>query len=107
MSHSAYAKIRSNPKFNQLVAQRSRLAWGLSLTVLGIYYAFTMVVAFSPATLGTPISAGATLSIGIPIGASMLIFFWILTAFYVKKANGEFDRLNQEIIEETTGGAKK
>lgn len=107
MSHSAYAQIRNNPKFNQLVAQRSRLAWGLSLTVLGIYYAFTMVVAFSPATLGIPISEGSVLTIGIPIGATMLIFFWLLTAFYVKKANGEFDRLNQEIVEEVTRGAKK
>lgn len=30
----------------------------------------------------------------------MFIFFWVLTAVYVKRANTEFDALNQEIIKE-------
>ena len=30
----------------------------------------------------------------------MFIFFWLLTALYVKKANGEFDELTQDLIKD-------
>jgi cation/acetate symporter len=30
----------------------------------------------------------------------MFIFFWVLTAVYVKRANSEFDALTQEIVKE-------
>ena len=63
MSTAIYERIRNNPKFDILVAKRSRFAWTLTAIVLGIYFAFIMIVAFNPKLLATPIFAGGTASI--------------------------------------------
>ena len=94
------ARIRQNPKFAKLVAMRTRLAIVLSLIVLVPYYAFMMVTAFKPALLAQPISEGSIITIGWPIGALIIIGAWLTTAVYIRRANGEFDTLNQEILAE-------
>ena len=57
MSSETYERIRSNPKFQELVSRRSRLAWTLSAIVLVGFYGFVMVVAFAPALIGPARSA--------------------------------------------------
>ena len=94
------ARIRQNPKFAELVAKRTRLAILLSLIVLVPYYAFMMVTAFKPALLAQPISEGSIITIGWPIGALIIVGAWLTTAVYIRRANGEFDQLNQEILAE-------
>ncbi len=102
MSQAIYQKVRQNPKYAVLVAKRGRFALLLSAIVLLTYYAFMMVVAFNPSVIGTPLAEGATLSWGVPLGAIIIIGSWVLTAVYVSRANGEFDRLNEELIREAS-----
>ena len=59
-----------------------------------------MVVAFNPASLGQPVAEGSKLTVGVALELFMFVFFWTLTAVYVKRANGEFDALTQEIVKE-------
>lgn len=94
------ARIRQNPKFAELVSKRTRLAIVLSLIVLVPYYAFMMVTAFKPALLAQPISEGSIITIGWPIGALIIVGAWLTTGVYIHRANGEFDKLNQEILAE-------
>lgn len=42
MSSEVYERIRSNPKFDELVGKRSRFAWLLTAVVLGIYFIFNV-----------------------------------------------------------------
>lgn len=100
MSSAMYERMRSNPKFQQLVATRGRFAWILSITVLVIFYGFVMMVAFNPAALGQAVSEGSMVTMGFAFGLFMFVFFWILTAVYVRRANGEFDALTGEIVRE-------
>lgn len=100
MSAAVYEKIRRNPRFAEMVAKRSRFALTLSLIVLVMFYTFILVIAFSPATLAKPLWDGATTTIAIPIGAGMILFFWLLTGYYVHRANRDFDAINAEIIKE-------
>lgn len=100
MSQSMYAQMRANPKFDQLVAKRSRFAWTLAAVVLTLFYGFVLVVAFNPTALGQPISEGSRLTVGVAVELFMFILFWVLTAVYVKRANTEFDALTQEVIQE-------
>ena len=94
------ARIRQNPKFAELVSKRTRLAIVLSLFVLAPYYTFMMITAFNPALLAQPISEGSIITIGWPVGAAIIIGSWLTTAVYVRRANGEFDKLNKEILHE-------
>ena len=98
MSSEVYERIRNNPKFDELVSKRSHFAWLLTAIVLGIYFAFIMVVGFNPKLLATPIWEGGKASIAWPIGAGMILLFWLMTGLYIRRANGEFDDINSEII---------
>ncbi|WP_044871690.1 DUF485 domain-containing protein [Pseudomonas sp. LFM046] len=98
--NQSFQRIRSNPKFQRLAHQRAVLAWSLSALVLGVYYLFIMLVAFVPGWLHLPLYEGSHLSRGIPVGAAIIIFSWLLTACYVRHANNRFDALSAEIIEE-------
>ncbi len=100
MSTAMYERMRSNPKFQRLVTTRGRFAWALAITVLAIFYGFVMLVAFRPNLLGRPVVEGSALTVGILFGLFMFVFFWVLTAVYVRRANGEFDGLTDEIVKE-------
>ena len=100
MSSAMYGRMRANPKFQELVARRGRFAWTLAAVVLVMFYGFVMVVAFNPLSLGQPLSEGSKLTVGVTVELFMFIFFWVLTAVYVKRANTEFDALTQEIVKE-------
>ena len=93
-------RIRQNPKFAEMVSKRTRLAILLSFIVLIPYYTFMMITAFRPAILALPISEGSIITVGWPVGVVLVIGAWLTTGIYIRRANGEFDRLNQEILEE-------
>lgn len=95
-------RIRQNPKFAEMVSKRTRLAILLSLIVLVPYYTFMMITAFKPALLAQPISDGSIITIGWPVGAILVIGSWLTTAVYIRRANGEFDQLNKEILDEAS-----
>ena len=101
MEPAAYAKIRRNPKFVELVSQRNRLARILTIAMLVIYLGFILLVAFGRSFLGTPLSEGSVMTIGIPVGLFVIVSAFVLTGIYVAKANTTFDELNGQILEES------
>lgn len=99
MDPALVAKIKSNPKYQELVRKRTGFARVLTIAMLMIYFGFVLLVAFNKPLLATPIGAGVT-TIGIPLGVIVIVSAFILTGIYVRRANGEFDDLTKEIIEE-------
>ncbi|MFK5975367.1 MAG: DUF485 domain-containing protein [Sulfurovum sp.] len=99
MTQETVERIKSNPKYQQLVTTRSKFAWTLSIIMLVVYYIFILVIAFEPSLLGTKIGDGV-MTIGIPIGVAIIVIAFVLAGLYVRRANGEFDRLTQEIKDE-------
>ncbi|WP_153146224.1 DUF485 domain-containing protein [Dechloromonas sp. H13] len=95
-----YAKIRSNPKFAEMVGKRTRFAILLSLIVLVPYYTYMLLVSLQPQLFAAKISEGSVITIGWPIAALIVFGGWLLTGVYVSRANGEFDSLNEEVLKE-------
>jgi cation/acetate symporter len=106
MSSAIYERMRSNPKFQELVTKRGRFAWTLSAVVLVLFYGFVMTVAFNPTALGQPVGEGAMLTVGVAAELFLFILFWLLSALYVRRANGEFDALTAEVIRQAHTGEK-
>jgi len=100
MNDSIYLKIQESPRFKELVSKRERFAWILSAIMLGLYSAFILLIAYGPSIMGTKLSPTSSITWGIPIGVGLIISAFILTAIYVRRANGEFDDLNKEILKE-------
>lgn len=100
MNDVIYQRIESHPRFKELVEKRQRFAACLSLIVLVLYIGFILLIAFAPGWLGTPIAPGASITRGIPLGIGLIAVSFILTGVYVYRANGEFDRLTSQLLDE-------
>jgi uncharacterized membrane protein (DUF485 family) len=96
MDRSLVEKIKANPSYGELISKRSSFAWKLTITILVVYYAFILFIAFSPETLGASLSGGMT-TVGIPVGIAIIVFAFVLTGIYVKRANSEFDDLTNKV----------
>ena len=99
MTKEQVEQVKNNPKYQKLVSERSKFAWTLSIIMLVVYYAFIMTIAFKPELLGTKIGSGV-ITIGIPVGIAIIFVAFILAGIYVRRANGEFDKLTREVREE-------
>ncbi len=99
MDKSLVEKIKANPSYNELVTKRRSFAWKLTITILVVYYAFILYIAFSPETLGASLTGGM-MTVGIPVGIAIIVFAFILTGIYVKRANSEFDDLSNKVKED-------
>ena len=96
MEDSLVAKVTAHPKYQELKSKRTRLGVWLTVAMLVVYYGFIVLVAFDKPLLATRIGEGVT-TLGMPIGLGVIVFTIVITAIYVQRANGEFDRLSEEI----------
>ncbi len=99
MSKQHYDHIRSNEKFHDLVAQRTKLSWTLAVLILFVYYSFILVIAFTPSIFGIPISETSTITWGIIIGIGVILFTFLITGIYVHRANTIYDELLRNVID--------
>lgn len=95
------AKIEANPKYHELRRKRNSFGWLLTAIMMVVYYGYIALIAFNKPFLAQPIGAGVT-SLGIPIGLGVIVFTIAITGLYVRRANGEFDRLTAEILKEAS-----
>jgi uncharacterized membrane protein (DUF485 family) len=100
MKADIVSRVRSNPKFLELETKRNAFGSALAVAILVIYYGFILLVAFAPGFMGTKIG-DTPVTVGFPIGLFVIASAIVLTGVYVLKANGEYDRLTREIVEDT------
>lgn len=99
METSKIEKIKNLPEYQQLVRERTSLAWKLSIVMLVVYYGYILLLAFNPEFFTTIVS-GDYVSIGFPVGVAIIVFAFLLTGYYVSKANSVFDDLTAKIKKE-------
>ena len=101
MQDPVVARIEANPKYQALKRKRGGFGWLLTILMLVVYYGFIGLIAFDKEFLAKPIGAGVT-TLGIPIAFGVIVFTIAITGLYVRRANGEYDRLTAEILEDAT-----
>ncbi len=72
-----------------LAIRRWRLAATLTVLMVGVYFGFIALVAYKPKFLASPLGDGLT--IGIVLGALVIVAAWVLTFVYVSWANRVYD----------------
>jgi uncharacterized membrane protein (DUF485 family) len=97
MDKELVEKIKNNPDYQKLIKVKNGFAVKLSIAMLVVYFAFILTIAFSPATLGAPLGSDSVTTVGIPVGIAVIIFAFALTGIYTKRANSEFDELNNAV----------
>ena len=106
MTKEQVQAIKNNPNYQKLVSTRSKFAWTLTIVIFIVYYAFILLIAFSPETLGAKVSPDHMMTLGIPVGIAIIVFSFALTGIYVKRANSEFDGLLNNLKSDLEKGMK-
>jgi uncharacterized membrane protein (DUF485 family) len=78
-------------ELRKLIARRWRIGAVLTAVMTATYFGFILLVAFDKDTAGTLLADGRV-SVGILIGAAVIVLAPVLTAIYVRWANRHYDR---------------
>lgn len=82
-------------RLRALARSRGRVALALTLMMILIYFGFIVLIAFRGDLLARTIVPG--LSVGILLGALVIVASWLLTWVYVRWSNRYYDRQLAEI----------
>lgn len=96
MKDELVERIENNPKYQELVSKKNSFGIKLGVFVLVMFYAYILIIAFNKEVLATKIGDGVT-TIAFPIALAILVISFITTLIYVKRANGEFEDLTNDI----------
>ncbi|NOT25118.1 MAG: DUF485 domain-containing protein [Acidobacteria bacterium] len=72
-----------------IAAARWRMAITLTIAMMVVYFGFILLVAFNKPLLGQQVSNG--LSLGMLLGALVIVSAWVLMWIYVRWANAHYD----------------
>ena len=79
----------SGERLRALTRARSRIAGALTAAMILMYFGFIGLIAFDKQLLARKLTDG--LSLGILLGALVIVISWLLTWFYVRWANTHYD----------------
>lgn len=99
MDAELVTRIANSPNYRALKAKRTRFGRRLTLVMMIAYYGFILLVAFDKSFLSQKLGAGV-MTVGIPIGFGLILFTIAITAYYVNRANREFDALSDAVAKE-------
>lgn len=81
--------VPSHATLEAVSAARWRIAIALTIAMMAAYFGFILLVAFNKPLLGRLIAPG--LSLGMLLGALVIVVAWVLTWIYVRWANRHYD----------------
>lgn len=87
--HQSARDVLDSPEFRRLVMRRWRISLILTACLFALYYGYILLIATQKPFLSQRI--GDSTTIGIPIGAAVIVIAWVLTALYVVWANRHYD----------------
>ncbi len=87
--HKTTRELLASSEFRHLVTRRWRVSLALTACLFVLYYGYILLIATNKALLSRRI--GEVTTIGIPLGAAVIVGAWVLTALYVIWANRAYD----------------
>lgn len=76
-------------RLRALAQKRWRVAIGLTAVMVVVYFGFILLIAYDKPLMATRLAPG--LSLGILLGALVIVAAWVLTLGYVRWANTRYD----------------
>lgn len=94
-------RVDASEQLRALTRARSRIAITLTIAMIVLYFGFIGLIAFNKELLARKIVPG--LSLGILLGALVIVASWLFTWFYVRWANAHYDTALKAIGEREAG----
>jgi uncharacterized membrane protein (DUF485 family) len=89
--------IERSPEFRELIARRRRFVLPATIFFLAWYLGFILLAGYAEDFMGSSIYEGFT--VGYLLALSQFVMVWVLAAWYLRKADREFDPLEREVVE--------
>ena len=90
--HQSHRDLLNSPEFHRLLARRWRVSLILSALLFVLYYGYILLIAVNRQALSRTMGgAPGGMTVGIPIGAAVIVGAVVLTAVYVIWANRHYD----------------
>ncbi len=87
--HKSAHEVINSHDFKMLVAKRWSVSGILLVLLFVTYYGYVIVLGSNPQVMAQKV--GEVTTLGIPIGIGVILFSFILTAFYIGWANKTYD----------------
>ena len=85
----AHRDLLASAEFRRMLARRWRVSLLLTTLLFVLYYGYIVLIAANRELLS--IRIGDVTTLGIPLGAAVIVGAWALTAAYVVWANRHYD----------------
>ena len=85
----AHKDLLASAEFRHMLARRWRVSLVLTALLFVLYYGYIVLIAVNREFLSVKI--GDVTTLGIPLGAAVIVGAWALTAAYVVWANRHYD----------------
>jgi uncharacterized membrane protein (DUF485 family) len=89
--------IERSPEFRELIARRRRFVLPATIFFLAWYLGFILLAGYAEDFMGSSIYQGFT--VGYLLALSQFVMTWGLAAWYLRKADREFDPLEREVVD--------
>jgi uncharacterized membrane protein (DUF485 family) len=86
---AGHRELLASKDFHRLLARRWRMSLSLTALLFLLYYGYIILIAVNKPLVSRRIGDATTL--GIPLGAAVIVGAWLLTAIYVVWANRHYD----------------
>lgn len=100
LSDAQVNQVLNHPHFIEMARKKSGLSRLFTIITIAMYFAYIITLGINPSLFATPVSAGSTTTWGIYLGLAVILISIMLTGIYVHKANGEFDTLTQQVVQD-------
>ena len=98
MTDEEARRIRQLPEFDALVKAKRSVNIPVNFIIVAAYFSFVLTIAYNPGALGQPVGDGV-ISIGIYLGLALLLLAFLLTAIYMRLADGKIAVLRQKLLD--------
>ena len=92
-----------SPEFQELVTKRRRFVIPATIFFLVWYLGFILLAGYAPDFMGESIYEGFT--VGYALALTQFVMVWVLAAWYLRKADREFDPLEEKARDRATAVA--
>jgi uncharacterized membrane protein (DUF485 family) len=88
--------IERSPEFRELVTRRRRFVVPATIFFMAWYLGFILLAGYAPDFMGESIYEGFT--VGYALALTQFVMVWGLAAWYLRKADREFDPLEEAAV---------
>jgi uncharacterized membrane protein (DUF485 family) len=98
-----YKALERSPEFHELIRRKRRFVLPATIGFLAWYSAFVLLCGYAEDFMGSELLVDG-ITVGYGLALSQFLMVWVLAWLYLRKADREFDPLEEQVRRLAEGG---